>query len=661
MNAKPKGFIIASTLTSILFITLVLHINMIQQASAPITDDDSRYEYGVEWINEYPWPTKDLSRRDNSAKGLKNKLVGKGWSGFEYSNSHVYESDFDQNENSYVDTKDIVLFTGHGSSSWDYTYSKRLHSALFSGWHDDRHLLPGEVRHSWGERDLEWLAFEACKILEDRDEWAATMNDIHLLLGFKTEAYDYDLGYWWAEGMVSDGNWDPAEKVKDAWVWAAIQVESGKGVVSRVIGQTWGVGNDYLWGQGTGPTCDDAADDDYYYYWDNPINCIKAQPAPQQSTTIPTYVVVPKDVTPAYVMEIASRLGMTGAPVEYNDIYYMADGSKYLEVSKTEGILFGDSSQLWKPTSVEISLPTQTQARAVADNFLNAPPPLMPPDASWYTTVADTQSCANEETGVVYNTTNLDWQVFYRRTLGDYSAVGPGARLRVFVGSEEQIIGFYSTWRQVVEGPPVEIIPEPTARSILFDYGPQVALGGFPMGEFDDMVVDSWTIGYFEDGFNQSQASLTPVYIYNLNFTLNGNLAFTNEVSIPAVISQLPPIADIVAPLNNSTCAKGDTATFQANTTTIYGIPPFTYSWSSDVDDYLGSGSTLSLSNLNVSRKEGQPSPHTITLTVTDVNGLSSKDQIALTVLLIGDFDGDGDVDIDDLYTLAKNYGKTDS
>jgi len=645
MRRKLEGFtLVALLLMSTLTVALVLNLRLIRPVYAVVSDDDNYFEYGVEWINDYPWPTSDLSSRDDSAQGLKNKLESKCWDGFEYSDSSAWESDFDDNEGSYVDTKDIVLFSGHGSKAWDWTYWKDTQSAYFPGYHDDRHLLPGDVKSSWGDKDLEWLAFDACEVTKSRDEWAAAMKGIHLILGFKTVCYDggtpiIKLGYWWADGMVSDGPADAAKKVKDAWVWGAIQCESGYGVISRVLGEEWNCGNDYLWGQGTGPVYDDAPVDSYYYYWDDPINCIPARVVPLQDPPdpMPTYTVVPRTVTPAYVIDIANKLGMTGpgrvGPELYNNngIYYMTDGTKYLEVSQTEGILFGDSSRLWAPATVQPTLPTASQARTIAQNFLITQG-FMPSDASWNTTVPNTQSRADKDTGVVYDTFNLDWQVLFARTVGGYSVVGPGARLRVFVGTGGDVIGFYDTWRQIIPGPTVPIIEEAEARSILFNYGPQVALGGFPNGYYDGMVVNSVTLGYYESGYNQTQTMLMPTYIYNVNFTVSGTTAFTNEVYIPAVSNQLPPIADIVAPANNSTYTKGDTVTLQANTTTVYGTAPFTYRWSSDVDGDLGTGSTLSVSNLNVPSKEWQATPHTITLTVTDAFGLNSSDYRSLWV-----------------------------
>ena len=119
------------------------------------------------------------------------------------------------------------------------------------------------------------------------------------------------------------------------------------------------------------------------------------------------------------------------------------------------------------------------------------------------------------------------------------------------------------------------------------------------------------------------------------------------------MLSHLPHAA-IDSPEDGSTVYYGEPVTFTGSAS--YGSPPYTYEQESDVDGYLGSGSSIVVSDLNVYKVGDTVQPHTITLTVEDDNSGVDTAQTELTVLFKGDFEPDGNVDLNDYATLASNW-----
>jgi len=112
--------------------------------------------------------------------------------------------------------------------------------------------------------------------------------------------------------------------------------------------------------------------------------------------------------------------------------------------------------------------------------------------------------------------------------------------------------------------------------------------------------------------------------------------------------------AQIDSPAADSNECYGEPVSFEGSASG--GVLPYSYSWSSDVDGALGTGSTLVVSDLGVHRVGSSVEPHTITLTVEDDNSDIDTAQIDLTILFKGDFEPDGDVDFNDYAVFADDW-----
>jgi hypothetical protein len=195
----------------------------------------------------------------DSAIGFKSVMAAhsvptvfdwRGWAAFEKDFKDVSLGGWDT---TYVDNVDAQWYTGHGSPG-SFTFKSSV---------DDKWITPADAR--WGDWDLEWMQLESCQVLADTNgshnyfgRWGGTMDGLHILNGFHTNAYCIGggTGRRFAEYLFPAWYRGPLT-VRNAWAQMAIDKEPS-GVVYRSMGNIASNGatniGDYFWGQGpTGP------------------------------------------------------------------------------------------------------------------------------------------------------------------------------------------------------------------------------------------------------------------------------------------------------------------------------------------------------------------------------------------------------------------------
>lgn len=179
--------------------------------------DASYRTNGVEYIGV----SGGLAQSAANAAGFRNTLAARGWvNRFFYGDGNAWESDWRQNNNSYVDNVDIVFYTGH---------------ANWRGWvlgNGDKFLDYTEVQAAfpdlYGNNNLEWLIIAACGPMQDPhftsgvnsafDRWRKIFNGLHVFLGYGAVTYDQSIeGRRFAE--LAAAGWP----VVDAWFRAAME------------------------------------------------------------------------------------------------------------------------------------------------------------------------------------------------------------------------------------------------------------------------------------------------------------------------------------------------------------------------------------------------------------------------------------------------------
>src|SRR5688500_2549538 len=116
---------------------------------------------GIEWVEAYHGRASNLSSTEEQAEGFYNTLSATRT--FNWGDDLAWDEDFEEQgagapaagtDTVWVDDVDMVFFSGHGSVA----------GAMFGiADRDDGTARPAEMR--LGNRDLDWIVFDACEVL----------------------------------------------------------------------------------------------------------------------------------------------------------------------------------------------------------------------------------------------------------------------------------------------------------------------------------------------------------------------------------------------------------------------------------------------------------------------------------------------------------------
>ncbi|MFH1147389.1 MAG: DUF6345 domain-containing protein [Pseudomonadota bacterium] len=679
-------------------LSLIGIVGLLILLACPYTPRAIGASMGVEWINDFPGTADDRDHWDESGDGFYNNLAAIGWTGkFHWTNWNAFEKDFKKSpgwEESYADDVDIAMACTHGSSAWDSYWGRTNHSVYFGSTVDDHHLVPGDAYRSYGDNNLEWICFDSCSVLADRSYWHTTFDGLHLMLGFANTMYviSYGDGKRWTEYMIDNGWWDWSRTVTQAW-FSTVDDLQPSGVKARVLAEVYDNYNDYLHGQGY--VSGDPTNNGWYWYWDHTAG--SEPPLQASALSMMLYEVIPETVDNEYLAQMARNFELPANYGEDRENFYLADDDgRVLTVDRFQGSFrYHNLKKLWKTPSEPrpIKLPGKEQAMATARSYL-ADRGLLPQDAYLYRADPDEQVeirifefGSNEQGGpggTVHelreeetNRIATNYQVEFARhlpfdgTSAGASVMGPGAKLKVYIGEGGEVIGAHGGWKTVKGAGTVAVMPEDSVRKLFDVFRNKIALEQLP--HFDFYAVKQSTLGYYERRLGEAQNYLIPCWILDADFytvpadgppgILQAAIVpvvpdFSGYIYLPAAEEFIPLVAEIDRPLDGSRFVVGDTIVFHGQAQ--FGVLPYVYRWSSDVDGYLGEGQEIKVNSLSVARREEACIiPHTITVAVTDSAGNAASDSIKVTILpkpCEGDYDQDCDVDGSDLAKFIRAY-----
>jgi hypothetical protein len=579
-------------------------------------------------------------------------------------------------ENSWVDSTDIHFRNSHCGTAWDDLWDMTLSSIPFT----DGSVTPGEAYRSYGDYDLEWFASKCCSLLRDSSKayWYTTFDGLHLFLGFKTSSYGAtNFGRDWADRMEEwtflwwtfDG-----ETVTQAW-FNTTDATQPSGTTARVLAEVYDNYNDHLWGNGY--VSSDPTYNGWYWYWDH----VAGSPeylAVNSLTTMNVYEVVPRIVNSEYVQNIGRAFGLTGQVGDLCDSLAMADLSdpanpKVLKVSKTGGqFYFNNQGKLFAANPQAGQFPP-TQAEREASNFLKEYG-LFPQDVGAFTVEFDTL-VEESEKGVegqrLFQNTNV---VYARQLPADptggqlVSVAGAGARLKVYLYTNGEVMGGMGNWRNVKVIGTIPVNDSEKTWDFFKRYGEALSPVKAQV-QYDEAVPNFETAkqGYFEHSGWQFQKELIPCWIFEVKYYLKSQLVTEADTFIPAAESYFPPVVEILKPAEFQTFNYGDIVEFDCLVEEGFGTPPYSYRWESNVDGMLSTQKSFETKLLNVhcpdTSCDCSPLPHTISLTVTDAKGFEAEDSVQ--IIIIGpcdectdcaDLNRDNMVDLKDIAIYAERY-----
>lgn len=650
---------------------------------APNYGDGGAWEVGTEQAGD------NLEAHANAESyGLYAKLGSCGWNRrYRYSDYWSWEQDFKRTsaggtEPYYLDSVDLQFYVGHGGPGF-FTFVSNV---------DDHYLTTSDCYRSWGNGDNEWVALTSCQVLADSylAPWARCMYGTHLILGFKTNAaanshWWRTTGYWFAYYLCHNYT------VAQAWYKAADRAQPSGRIVRAVINELAYLNDRPMSSYVGGPDS---------YDWDAWVQTHVAGSEPARyvdvdllARTMPVFSTPPLSLAEA--QNQYSNLGSAFnvpvpqrmlAPSAQGDLWTNVSGGRELEMDSTGGLYgYMDLNNMWTYTQTQRatlaparSLLTPETARSIADQFLTTNG-LMPSDAQFYEVVSDTVSGGDIVSGTLQamtdsllaNETPTMYQVIYSRIISytppsvgnaprqtvDFSVVGPGAKLKVYVDPTgvtpgksalaSSIVGAQGGWRAtsaqrgLTRPEAVETIPilSPSQIYNLHDnLGDLVVLNQPPL-EYTATQIISHTVAYWEHGAGSSQSELIPVYSLEVEYTLVNGQQVVDYVYIPANETYMRPFPRITT-YPTSTVQVGEAVNLEAldastpldqlgydpilNFPLGSGLPgDYIYDWyvgSVAPENKVGSGRAFTYTVTADVEARVEGNTQTIILMVTDIN-----------------------------------------
>ncbi len=580
------------------------------------------------------------------------------------------ENQYTKYNNRYVDDSDIHYHVGHGGDKWDWGNWKTLRAVIFK----KSAMVPSEAKRIWGNRDLEWIGFRCCKLLDNksRSYWANSMDGLHLFCGFKTNSYkDNDFGKIWAERMKQ------RKKIYLAWFAAADETQKN-GVVARVLAEHRYNWYDRLWGYGY--VSSDYPIDNRYHYISHKVG---SPPYIQEDslTEMELYEITPPPVDDNYIWTIGQAFGFAyGDPIDYSSPDYALLSRQTnpsgdpcdpnivvetLQVYMNNGRYCYINSDKWLRPEINVTMPDPGTAYTIAHNFLmnNG---LNELDAGAHSVDYSMLETAEMNDPTPIESHQITAAVCYARQIDAIAGVpvtvaGAGARLKVYIDSFFDVCASVGQWPDVVGQGPVPIITKEEAYSRFVTHGEKIVIEPVVI-DYTHTDVNNATLGYYEAPPRVPQTQLVPIWILELNYYDGNDLLTTADAFIPAAEQFYPPIASISSPSHGSEFDSGESIDFNCVADANYGVPPYSYEWTSDIDGLLSTDSnfmaTLSIACVSDGNSV-EVMPHTITLKITDFENRSSSESVEVTVhRYASDLNCDGTTDFKDFAITANQWLK---
>jgi hypothetical protein len=499
------------------------------------------------------------------------------------------------------------------------------------------------------------------------------------MLGFKTSSYGAtNFGRKWAERMKKTTflwiTWD-GQTVTQAWFNTTDETQPS-GTTARVLAEVYNNYNDHLWGQGS--VSSDPSYNGWYWYWDH----VAGSPpylTVNSLETMNVYRVVPRNVDEQYVQSIGRAFKLTGQVVSLCDSSLaMADVSdpanpKVLKVYKGSGqFYFQNQGKLFAANPDAGQFPPD-QAGEEAQLFLTKND-LLPNDAGASTVEFDSiveESDKGEERQRLRQNTNV---VYARQLPGDptggqmVSVAGAGARLKVYLAADGEVMGAMGNWRNVEVTGAIQVNDFDTTWSFFDRYKEALSPAKAQVAYTRAIPIpEEATQGYYEHPGFAEQQELIPCWIIPVEYYQDDILVLKADTFVPAAESYFPPVVEILKPAEFQTFNQGDMVGFDCQVTEGFGTPPYNYMWESDVDGMLSTQKSFQTDQLSVHCPDKscdcRPLPHTISVTVTDAKGSESEDFVVITIKgecdecsSCADLDNNTIVDLRDLAHWADRY-----
>lgn len=220
---------------------------------------------GWEAVGEYNGTNSDLPKTIPEGVKFQQALAqhAPGWvNDFAWTDNAAWERDFKSpgnggNDSAWADDVDLMLFAGHGNRN----------GVFFGVNQDDLAIRFDEA--VLGDKDLEWMIFDACQVLrDDADKWNRwgwpVFRGLHYILSYDTNTFDKDTRGRDFVKYAAKYDW----RVRSAWIKATILSENDTvAAYMRADDATSNTYDDHLHGEGFVSSDPDSPTTLYYLSW----------------------------------------------------------------------------------------------------------------------------------------------------------------------------------------------------------------------------------------------------------------------------------------------------------------------------------------------------------------------------------------------------------
>ncbi|KAH8145709.1 uncharacterized protein LAJ45_10186 [Morchella importuna] len=227
-------------------------------------DDNCKLEVGMEYLGE-PY---GLGLASENAAGFRSGVMHTAPIGnvtYEKSNALVWGSDWTTDNKTYVESADLVWYTGHANSNgWMVTVPDTGAPTMA------RYTSFNQSGNGLGEQDLEWLIIAACGPHQDEafengagsvfDRWRGIFHGLHIMFAYGSASSDSA-----EEGAKFMRYAQEGNSLIDAWFRAAKEVQPPGVVVTAMWAD--GARDDHLPGYGSVSEDSSSAPQEMWFMW----------------------------------------------------------------------------------------------------------------------------------------------------------------------------------------------------------------------------------------------------------------------------------------------------------------------------------------------------------------------------------------------------------
>jgi len=228
------------------------------------------------------------------------------------------------------------------------------------------------------------------------------------------------------------------------------------------------------------------------------------------------YKVKRPEVTVEKVLALAEALGLEGNITETDEKFIVRNGSFELEVLKASGrVAYADLSKIYGDISNPPNLPSEDSAIESAIKFLSDKG-LMPSDAEFSKVVTDFAEIARKDPNtseVSVEKIDLVMQVMFSREIDGFPVVGPGSKLKVYIGDNGDVVGVYKCWRAYEPYEQFDILTAKQAFERLKERG----ICGVKALTGEKVTVKEVYLAYYARPAVDKQEYFQPVFVFELD------------------------------------------------------------------------------------------------------------------------------------------------